>query len=400
MTCLLVILLISLSILLIALLYVLWYADFKFALKVRKIRRNGRRIENRCKDVAEFQKQLIKASTNMINKGNKDEFPSLLDYTIQGRFRKAKKDVDPVTIFRLQYSECGWIILSILEHIIESDSHSTHTTPRAYSVYEQLFARIKGYFDSKILNAEFETVDQAQCGMIALLLYAKTQDASYKKYADEMYRWILTFDTSYGILYRPNHNRIVVDSIGMAIPFLIQYAEVFNIHEARRVALKTIEQYTKYGCDLSTGVPAYAYEVSEPHLKLGRVNWGRGISWFVIGLSYINSQELSADSQLILNKLDHTLKDVWNRDKSFGQFVGQSSHHDLSAELPILYYLTKKKLINLSKEDILDYSLMMHDGVMYNSSSSYTGIIQYGVPEGPNMLSQAYMIRLLNLCKD
>ena len=389
---------VCLTIFIVILLYVLWRSDLNFALNARKIRRKERRKETLCIDVEEFRQLLISASINMMNSGRKDEFPSLLDYTITGRFRRSKGYVDPVTLFRFQYSECGWIILSLLEHSIASQK-CAHVF-LDYSIDNQIYTIIKDYFDSKIIKAKFETIDQSQCGMIALLLYEETRDEKYKKYAFEMYEWILASDTSYGVLYRPNHNRIVVDSIGMAIPFLMRYAQVFNIPHARQVAINTVEKYAIFGCDSRTGVCAYAYELDEPHLKLGRANWGRGISWFVIGLCYINDDELNTETRLIINRLDNTLKKIWDRDKSFGQFIGQSLEHDLSAELPIVYYLSKKKIINLTKDDVLNYSLMMHDGVMYNSSSSYTGIIQYGVPMGPNMLSQAYMIRLLNLFID
>ena len=395
-----IILFVILIIGIVALLYIIWRADLKFFLAVRKIRRTERKKEVCCKDIVEFNQQLIKASIRMMDSGIKDEFPTLLDYTIVGRFRKTKQYVDPVSLFRFQYSECGWIIYSILEYTLRNNQEFTNTTTPVYCAENQLFIKIKRYVDDKILDAEFETVDQAQCGMIALLLYEKTQEEKYRIYADEMYKWVLTFDTIYGVLYRPNHNRIVVDSIGMAIPFLIKNAQVFNIPQARQVALKAIEKYVIFGCDSKTGVPVYAYEMNEPYLKLGRANWGRGISWFVIGLSCIDNNELNADVQPVIEKLDNTLKKVWDRDKSFGQFIGQSASHDLSAELPIIYYLTKKKIINLTKDEVLNYSLMMHDGVMYNSSSSYTGIIQYGVPVGPNMLSQAFMIRLLNIYED
>ena len=87
---------------------------------------------------------------------------------------------------------------------------------------------------------------------------------------------------------------------------------------------------------------------------------------------------------------------LYNKNHSFGHFLGKKDR-DLSAELPILFYLSKKKLIKLTEKDILDYSLMCHNGIVYNSSSSNTGIIAYGTLCGPNVLSQAYMIRIITL---
>ena len=90
---------------------------------------------------------------------------------------------------------------------------------------------------------------------------------------------------------------------------------------------------------------------------------------------------------------------LWNDKHCFGQFVGEGEKKDLSAELPIIYYLFKSNLLHITKNDILEYGKFLHDGIMYNSSSSNSGIIRYGTNIGPNILAQAFMLKLLNEVK-
>ncbi len=372
---------------LLLLFYFLWFSDIRFYLCSKRIKRSERFLNGKVKEIDTFINALIEASFRMMKSGKKIEYPSLTDYTIFGRFFKNRKFIDPVTLFRFQYSECGWIILSILEYSIDNDSR------------REIFSNVQAYFDTCVIDAPFETVDQSQCGMLALRLYKETHDSKYIDYADRMYQWLLTFDSVCGLKYREWHNIIVVDTIGMSIPFLMEYYKMFNIQKAKSIALNTVQQYILRGCDYNTGMPAYAYEIDAPNLKVGRANWGRGISWFVIGLCYVPDNEFSKEAQNILDKFNKSLICLWARDKHYGQFLGEGNGKDLSAELPILYYLNRKAIIKMSKEDILEYSTLMHDGIMYYSSSSNTGVIRYGVPMGPNMLSQAFMMRLLMLYK-
>ena len=379
---------ITLIIALLVLLCVVWISDIRFYIDQRRIKKTERTSVTAIDDIEHFISILNASSLLMMKSGKKIEYPSYLDVSIVGRFFKNLKYKDPVKLFRFQYSECGWVIYGLLENAIKDER------------YLATYIQIRDYFDNNIYSAPFEIVDQSQCGMIALCLYSHTKDVKYRLYADKLFNWLLTFDTNYGLKYRENHQIIIVDTIGMSIPFLMSYYEIFHIEKAKELALKTVQWYMLKGCDTQTGIPAYGFELASPNIKIGRANWGRGISWFAIGLSYIDNEDLCNEAKNVLDRFNISIREIWERDLQFGQFVGQSYSRDLSAELPILYYMIRKNLIEKFQLDILAYSQMMHNGIMYNSSSSYTGIIHYGFPYGPNMLSQAYMIRLLNLCKD
>lgn len=354
---------------------VLFYYEVIYWHRARKIKRIQNREALRVGSVAEFKRRLLVSSLIMMNTGKKTEYPTLFADTFIKRLLLHIKYPDPVNIFSWRYSECGWLLYALIE--AQCDTYV-----------------IKNIFDKHIYKEEIVCVDQSQCGMVALFLYERTQELKYKTYADSLWQFLIQRETEYGLPYRDiDANHILVDTIGMAIPFIIEYAERFQ--KSAQLAYRCIEKFIKYGTDIETGLPVFSFLTTYPHLKCGMSNWGRGCSWFVIGLSYVDKTKLNKYSCDALQKMEKMLVALWDRDKFFGHFLGETER-DLSAELPILFYLYKRKLITLSEVEVLKYSEMCHDGVMYNSSSSNTGIIKYGTLLGPNVLSQVYMIRLIN----
>ena len=353
----------------------LFSSDIYYWYKARKIKRTQKQIVFPTSSLEKFKSDLMLSSYEMIKKGTKIEYPTLISDTFTRRFLYGLTKQDPVSVLSWNYSESGWLLYAILE---------------AGSGIQF----VKTIFDEQIYNNKIVCVDQSQCGIIALKLYIETQEIKYKNYADNLWQFLIERETEYGLPYRDaNSTSILVDTIGMAIPFIVEYAELFQ--KPKQLAYQTIEKFLRYGTDEETGLPVFSFLTTSPHIKCGMSNWGRGCSWFVIGLSYINEQEISKYGMDRIHKLETTLVSIWKRDKRFSHFLGEDGG-DLSAELPILYYLYKKKLITLSESDILDYSKMSHYGVMYNSSSSNVGIIKYGTCIGPNVLTQAYMLRLIN----
>lgn len=358
----------------IVLLCAISYYDIMYWYKARKIRLIQNEKVLCARSIADFKGSLVRSSLIMMNSGKKKEYPTLFADTVTKRFFLHLRHQDPVNVFSWHYSECGWLLYALIEA-----GYDTRV--------------LKSIFDEHILSEEIVCVDQSQCGMVALFLYEQTHEPKYKNYADRLWQFLVKRETDYGLPYRDAcTNQMLVDTIGMTIPFIIEYATLFQ--KSARLAYHIVELFIKYGTDAETGLPVFSFLTTNPHLKCGVSNWGRGCSWYVIGLSYIDKNKLSKYCCDSLQKLDRMLVSLWERDKYFGHFLGETGR-DLSAELPILFYLYKKKLITLSEIDVLKYSEMCHDGVMYNSSSSNTGIIKYGTLLGPNVLSQAYMLRII-----
>lgn len=351
-------------------------ADVVFCWKAKKIRMTEKRIVVSCANLSDFESKLLVASVQMIDSGKKPEFPTLTGDTFIKRAAAFWKEKDAADIFNLDWAECGWLFYAMAE-----------------SNYDIQY--IRKIFLKKIFNSPFNIVDQCPGGMVAILLYEKTGKGIYKDYADRLYDWLVERDTEHGVLYREQLEFQLVDVLGMAIPYLMYYAKTFNVSNASTIAYKTFEQFVYYGCDHATGMPTFEYSINSPYLKSGVSDWGRGLAWFIIGLSYLAYNQLSPKTQSIISRLNATLLNLWNNNHSFGHFIAQRGR-DLSAELPILYYLIKSNQIEMNEKQLLYYSTMCHDGLMYHSSSSNHGLVSYGLPYGYNSLSQAYMLRIIN----
>ena len=214
-----------------------------------------------------------------------------------------------------------------------------------------------------------------------------------------VFEWCKNNDTEYGILYAQGNRAQVLDGYGMCLPFLQKYASTYNDSIATNLVVKHIELATRYFIDEMTGLPVHKYSLSFPHIKQGNCNWGRGVSWFVSGLIDIDYSLLSDFSIVRLNNMDASLVTIWKKHEYFSQFIGEKGEIDFSATLPIVYYLSRKGLIQLTEKEILSFSKYSDNGLLYNSSSSNTGSYGSGMPFGPNVLSQAFMLKLLNEVK-
>lgn len=75
----------------------------------------------------------------------------------------------------------------------------------------------------------------------------------------------------------------LVDTIGMACPFLIKYALEYHEEEYIAIAMNQIREYREYGIDKTTKLPFHGF-VEDSHELLGVCGWGRGCAWWAVGL--------------------------------------------------------------------------------------------------------------------
>ena len=200
-------------------------ADVAFWWKARKIRKIEREQIEPLSSLDEFESSLLHASIMMIEGGKKVAFPSLRGDTFVSRtkyfYKTLKKDsqIDggDETIFHLDWSECGWIAYAIAESGVD-------------------LQYLQRMYSEKILPLPIRMINHSQLGMFALFQYDKTGDIAYKQYADKLYSFLLQQDSEYGILYRQNSPTQIVDVIGMAVPFLVEYGTKFYDIVAVRLA--------------------------------------------------------------------------------------------------------------------------------------------------------------------
>ncbi len=278
--------------------------------------------------------------------------------------------------------EPNWVLVATLEDAIKREDTTSVSI-------------LKKVFDERILNTELTEVDCSLSGGAAILLHGYTGECRYRNYADKVFCWLQERDTDFGILYREGNKMFQLeDGYGMYVPFLNMYAKTYNDTIAQQLATKQMEIAARYIMDPVAGLPAHGFTLFGTHSKVMMCNFGRGISWFVSGLLGLDTDKLSPECQQQIARLDSTLCSIWNEHHCFSQFPGQGGRSDLSAELPILYYLVHKGLLQLSDDELLHYSTMADNGLLYHSSGSVT--TTYSNLTGTNILAQAFMLKLLN----
>ena len=336
-----------------------------------------------CSSREEFRKEIFDVNMDILMSGNRPEAPIFPSGVIDRiKYNLGKKKSYPF----FYWGEPNWLLTATLEDaILHKD--------------KEHIREIAEVFKDNINNQPIEHVDQCQCGSAAILLHQGTGDNIYKSYADMVFEWCKNNNTEYGILYAKRNTAQVLDGYGMCLPFLQRYAQVYNDSIALNLVVRHIELAAKYFIDETGGLPVHRYSLSFPHIKQGNCNWGRGVSWFVSGLTDIDYSLLSDSTIAQLDKMDSALLAIWKKNGKFNQFLGEQGEIDLSATLPIIYYLSRKGLIKLTEKDLLSFCRYSDNGLLYNSSPSNTGSYAFGMTFGPNVLSQAFMLKLLNEVK-
>lgn len=255
---------------------------------------------------------------------------------------------------------------------------------------------IKKDFDNHCLNNEMIRVDQSVYATMAIYLHKRYKDVKYKQVADNAYKWLENHNTEkFGILFFQDdtlHNH--VDAVGVYNPFLVEYSKAFNKPEAYSLAVSCFEKFCSYGVEKELGRPVQAFNTTFPYEK-GRPNWGRGFSWFSLGFSSLDKDSLSYETQELIDKFIKYITFIYKRDGRFTQYVNSSTGTiDLSATLPLVYFLYSNHYIDLSENQILEYSKYMRDNIMCFSS---------GIPFGwgtlnntsSQRLSQAFILMII-----
>lgn len=178
----------------------------------------------------------------------------------------------------------------------------------------------------------------------SLLAYAILKNAenkiTVKPAMDKMYNLLLScYQESDGCLYyrkiAPNHR--YVDTVGFAAPFLSYYGQVYNIENAKKIAVHIVKEFYAKGFHKDTLLPVHAYDI-ETNAPLGIYGWGRGTGWFLLGL--VETYENSNDKQLlhIIYKLAETYIHYQRKDGAFNCIIQAGNMPDSSATAVFAYF--------------------------------------------------------------
>lgn len=137
------------------------------------------------------------------------------------------------------------------------------------------------------LRYRIDNIVQIPYGLMYINLYKITKQRKYLNISSSIYKQLLSMriGSSNEIPYISNSDYRFVDGLGMFVPFLLEYYNLTGDSLAKNVARDNIRIIQKYCVDELTGVPSHGYN-PKTHLKLGSSNWGRGIGWYLLALSY------------------------------------------------------------------------------------------------------------------
>ena len=157
----------------------------------------------------------------------------------------------------------------------------------------EYFQMIKNYVDSHVdangnIDAGITSLDNSQPGLITLLMYVETGDEKYKLAADYIRNIYKTYPrTSDGGFWHGKSltGQLWLDGVYMVLPFLANYANVFNDTSLYTEAANQIIVYASHLED-STGLLYHAYDESgasswsDPVTHHSPYFWGRSMGWF------------------------------------------------------------------------------------------------------------------------
>lgn len=242
------------------------------------------------------------------------------------------------------------------------------------------------------LKFKIDKLDQSIFGLVFIKLYTLTNNKDYLKLSEYVYFEISKFRNADNLyLYRKNENVLYIDSLGMVVPFLVEYAKIKKDNQY----LKEAELQINYFLDKvveHNDFPCHAYHLDK-NIKLGSNNWSRGFAWFFIGLAYLardnrNYQELYKLYKNNINK--NSVNKYWP------QFFGQIGIIDSSAT--IMIYFAMKVNNDLDTNDLnlaLKNSISPQYFVEYNSGDTMD-INRYSNVTSQSELAQGLLIALLS----
>ena len=127
-----------------------------------------------------------------------------------------------------------------------------------------------------------------------------------------------------------------------------------------------MDYYIKFGVDKDTFIPSHGITAS--NIKVGSINWGRGIGWYLLGLAKIN--EITNDYKKEFVGIYKSLEQLKTEENLYTQFPGSSDLFDASTSTMFLYSFSYLRENNYSRKFILNLfsKYISDDGSLMNTS--------------------------------
>lgn len=294
-----------------------------------------------------------------------------------------------------------------------SDEYRKFNYPRAFLFYgitsfaskqndNKILLETKNLFDD-LINDDgspaflLDKIDQVPFGLSSIILYNEFGDEKYLNFTENIYSYVKKNIEDNGLLpYRKDQKTMLNDALGMAVPFLVEYSKIDNNQEALEIAKRQLDYYIQFGVDKETFLPSHAIN-RKSKIKVGPVNWGRGIGWYFLALSnfYKETGELSEEYEGIIS----TLKVIKNSDNLWSQFPGSGDKFDASTTTLFVYSMLLNDSTLYGKEEILRLlkPYLSHSGDILQTSGDTYGLNRYSNAFGKSEFSQGMLLLILSL---
>lgn len=322
----------------------------------------------RAKVITASLKMIKKRKTYMEMPEQTDFFKRLISLVIKNPYSRLARYFYPKS----------YLLAGVVRYGIKTqDKNIVDTVEKVFSFY----LNVDGTPNFKV-----DKIDQAPFGLVAIDLYRWTKNNKYKIFSDSIFHFIeKTTNDSGLVLYNPNYARYYVDTLGMLCPFLMEYNQEFPNKRVLELALHNMNFYMENGLDTKSHLPFHAINL-DTGLRLGPTNWGRGITWYLLGLYSIIKNTTEQNNPYYANYLFeleavHATLEKERKENLWTQFPGCERDFDASASVAYAYVFNEK-----NNEEI-DAQIMR----VIKSKTSITGLIDFtsGDSNGINRYSSS-----------
>lgn len=163
--------------------------------------------------------------------------------------------------------------------------------------YDFVFDNIKKWIgkDGKIRNYEISeyNIDNLNSGKVLFSIYSRTKEKKYETAIKELYEQVMTHPRTLEKNFwhkKIYPNQVWLDGLYMALPFYLEYENVFNSRKNYDDIYNQILNVEKHMKDGKTGLYYHGYDESreerwaDSETGLSQNFWSRAMGWYVMAL--------------------------------------------------------------------------------------------------------------------
>lgn len=272
----------------------------------------------------------------------------------------------------------------------------------AVSGDEEVMDFLKGWYDRRICQGIHERNVNTTAPMLTLTyVYEKTGNAAYLDLIQKWAAWMMeekgllrTGDGCFQhmITGNPNEGEILIDTLFMAVLFLGRAGRILGRTDYVEEADYQILNHIKYLYNREEGLFYHGWNFDGGH-NYGKVMWGRGNSWYTIGImEYLEeakpSKSLRSYYLSVYEGQADALKKYQNQDSGLWHTVITNSmtYEEVSASAGFLAGIMKGVRLGILPSD--EYAALIQKGIRgvlsYVMEDGTVGGVSYGTPIGWN----------------